>query len=266
MMERLQKVIAAAGICSRRRAEELILAGRLSVNGKTVTQLGTKVDVARDHVLLDGKRLKIIQEKVYLLLNKPKGYVCTLSDPEGRPTVKDLIQEVSQRIYPVGRLDFHSEGLLVLTNDGEFANLIASAGEHCPKTYWVKVRGIPSSDSLGRLSKGIRLDGHPTAPCRIRLGKQGDNPWFEVTLIEGRNNQIRKMFERIGHPVQKLKRTQIGFLRDDKLRPSEYRSLTYQEVERFKRLATKRPGTGLDSGPSVNDHPRPFRKKVSKAL
>jgi 23S rRNA pseudouridine2605 synthase len=244
MMERLQKVIAAAGICSRRKAEELVLSGRVSVNGKTVTQLGSKVDVARDHVSVDGKRLRISQEKVYLLLNKPKGYVCTLSDPEGRPTVKDLIREIPQRVYSVGRLDFHSEGLLLLTNDGEFANMIASAGEHCPKTYWVKVRGIPSTDSLERLSRGILLDGHLTAPCRIRLGKQGDNPWFEVTLIEGKNNQIRKMFERIGHPVQKLKRTQIGFLRDDRLRSSEYRRLTRQEIERFKRLAVNRPGSG----------------------
>ncbi len=266
VLERLHKVIAQAGICSRRKAEELIQAGRVSVNGETVTQLGTKIDIATDHVRIDGKPLRTSQWRVYLLLYKPKGYVCTLSDPEGRPTVKDLIRGVAQRIYPVGRLDYHSEGLLLLTNDGEFANGIASAGEHCPKTYLVKVRGTPISSSLEKLSKGILLDGRVTAPCRIRLAKPGNNPWLEVTLIEGRNNQIRRMLEWIGHPVQKLKRVQIGFLRDDRLKPSEYRDLTPAEVERFKRMARKQSGTGSGSDRETDYLRRRSGTKTSKRL
>ena len=253
VLERLQKAIAQAGICSRRKAEELIRAGRVSVNGKTVIELGTKVDIASDHVRIDGKQLRFSPEKVYLLLYKPKGYVCTLSDPEQRPTVKDLIQRIPQRIYPVGRLDYHSEGLLLLTNDGEFSNSIASAGEHCPKTYLVKVRGTPTLGSLEKLSKGISLDDRNTAPCRIRFVKPGDNPWLEVTLIEGRNNQIRRMFEWIGHPVQKLKRVQIGFLRDDKLKPSQYRALTPAEVDRFRRMSRNRRGIGSEADQSAGE-------------
>jgi len=264
VLERLQKIIAHAGICSRRKAEELIQAGRVSVNGETVTQLGTKIDTATDHVRIDGTPLRISPERVYLLLYKPKGCVCTLSDPEGRPTVKDLIGEVAQRIYPVGRLDYHSEGLLLMTNDGEFANGIASAGEHCPKTYLVKVRGTPITSSLDKLSKGITLDGRLTAPCRIRFAKRGDNPWLEVTLIEGRNNQIRRMLEWIGHPVQKLKRVQIGFLRDDRLKPSEYRDLTPGEVERFRRIVRKQSETGSESDPGTRHRRRRSETKNSK--
>lgn len=259
MLERLQKFIAQAGICSRRKAEELIQAGRVSVNGKTVTQLGTKIDIASDYVRLDGKRLAVRAQRVYLLLNKPKGYLSTLSDPEDRPTVKDLIRGVPQRVYPVGRLDYYSEGLLLLTNDGEFANMIASARNHCSKTYLVKVRGTPSANSLEMLSKGISLDGHTTAPCQIRFAKAGDNPWLEVILFEGRNNQIRRMFEWIGHSVQKLKRVQIGFLRDDRLKPSQYRSLTSSEVERFKQMAGKQPR--IEPGQAAA-HPRRRQERI----
>ena len=241
-MERLQKAIAQAGVCSRRKAEELILAGRVTVNGKTVTQLGTKVDPESDHIKVDGKRLRFDQQKVYLLLNKPKGYLTTLSDPLERPKVIDLIRGISQKVFPVGRLDFNSEGLLLLTNDGEFANAIATAGEHCPKTYLTKVKGNPTSDELKKISQGMFLDGKPVAPCRIETFKEGDNPWFRVTLIEGKNNQIRKMFERIGHPVVKLRRVQIGFLRDDYLKPGDYRPLTTEEVKRFKHLQNKLRG------------------------
>ncbi len=240
-MERLQKVIAQAGVCSRRKAEELIVAGRVTVNGETVTQLGTKVDAERDHVKVDGRRIRTKQERRYLLLNKPGGYICTVSDPEGRPKIMDLIRGTGQRLYPVGRLDYHSEGLILLTNDGEFANRVASAGEHCPKTYLVKVRGNPSPRELQELASGVLLDNRQTAQCRIAAVKPGENPWLQVTLIEGRNNQIRRMFERIGHPVQKLKRIQIGFLRDDNLRPSEYRNLTIEEVRRFKKLGKTSP-------------------------
>lgn len=236
MMERLQKVIAQAGICSRRRAEELITAGRVLVNGSAVTQLGSKVDPSRDSVKVDGKRIRTDQQRVYILLNKPKGYICTLSDPEGRPKVGDLIRGVPQKLFPVGRLDYATEGLLLLTNDGEFANLIASAGEHCPKTYLVKVRGNPSQDQLTKIARGFSLEGESIAPCQIRFFKEGDNPWFTVRLTEGKNNQIRRMFDHIGHAVTKLKRVQIGFLRDPQLKTGEYRHLTPHEIARFKSL------------------------------
>jgi len=236
MIERLQKVIAQSGVCSRRRAEGLILAGRVMVNGTAVTQLGSKVDPSRDSIKVDGKRLRLDQRRIYVLLNKPKGYVCTLSDPEGRPIVSDLVRGVSSRLFPVGRLDYASEGLLLLTNDGEFAQLISSAGEHCPKTYLVKVRGNPTQDELRRISQGFFLDGESIAPCQIRPFKEGDNPWFSVRLMQGKSNQIRRMFDHISHPVVKLRRVQIGFLQDSQLKSGAYRHLTPSEVARFKSL------------------------------
>ncbi|MBM3803433.1 MAG: rRNA pseudouridine synthase [Acidimicrobiia bacterium] len=241
MIERLQKLIAQAGLCSRRKAEELIAAGRVTVNGTAVTELGSKADSERDHIKVDGKRLHLTDEKVYLLLNKPKGYLCTLSDPQGRPTVTDLLHGVSHRVFPVGRLDYSSEGLLLLTNDGEFANAVASAGEHCPKTYLAKVRGVPSPDTLKRLAGGISIDGQRLAPCKIAIIKDADNPWLSITLIEGKNNQIRKTFDRIGHSVAKLKRVQIGFLRDPHLKSGAFRKLTLEEVRRFKALRPAKP-------------------------
>jgi pseudouridine synthase len=236
MMERLQKVIAQAGVCSRRHAEGLITAGRVQVNGSAITQLGSKVDPSRDSIKVDGKRLRLDQKQVYILLNKPKGYICTLSDPQGRPKVGDLIRGVSQKLYPVGRLDYASEGLLLLTNDGEFANLIASGGEHCPKTYLVKVRGNPSQDQLRKISQGFSLEGEAIAPCQIKSLKEGENPWFSVRLMEGKNNQIRRMFDHISHPVVKLRRVQIGFLQDPQLKSGAYRHLTPREILRFKNL------------------------------
>ena len=242
-MERLQKLIAQAGLCSRRKAEELIIAGRVTVNGTSVTELGSKADPHRDHIRVDGKRLHFGLSPTYLLLNKPKGYLCTLSDPEGRPTVIDLLRggEAAKRLFPVGRLDYGSEGLLLLTNDGEFANKIASAGDHCPKTYLAKIRGVPAVAELKQLSEGIYLDGRRLAPCRIKILKETENPWLSITLVEGKNNQIRKMLEHVGHPVVKLKRVQIGFLRDPHLRSGEYRHLTTDEVKRFKSLEPRRP-------------------------
>jgi 23S rRNA pseudouridine2605 synthase len=236
MMERLQKLISQAGICSRRKAEELIVAGRVTVNGAAVTELGSKADARQDHISVDGKRLQFADEKIYLLLNKPKGCLCTLSDPQGRPTVTELLKGVSQRVFPVGRLDYASEGLLLLTNDGDFANLVASAGDHCPKTYLAKVKGVPTPDALKRLASGISVAGKRLAPCKIATIKDADNPWLSITLIEGKNNQIRKMFDRIGHSVVKLKRVQIGFLRDPHLKPGDFRRLAPEEVKRFKAL------------------------------
>ena len=231
--ERLQKVIANAGVCSRRQAELLIQEGRVSVNGRSIRQPGAKVDIACDHVRVDGKRIRSPGRQTYLLLNKPRGYLCTLSDPAGRPLVSQLIRGCPPGVSSVGRLDFNTEGLLLLTNDGEFANRVASAGPHCPKTYVAKVRGTPSRAILAKISKGLSLEGRRLAPCRVAMVKQADNCWLRITLTEGRNNQIRKMFDRVGHSVIKLRRVQIGFLKDARLKPGEYRHLSRREVMRF---------------------------------
>jgi len=239
--ERLQKIIAAAGIASRRKAEQLITGGLVSVNGKVVTELGSKADAEHDHIRVNGKLLHGAERHVYLVMNKPKGYVTTLSDPERRPTVMDLLRGVGARVYPVGRLDYASEGLLLLTNDGEFANRLMKAASHVPKTYMVKLAGTPSVEGLSRVRSGlfIAVPGGrrvKTAPAQVRLIREANNPWYEVTLIEGRNRQIRKMFEEIGHHVEKIKRVRYGPLELD-VHPGEFRRLTPQEVTRLKAAA-----------------------------
>ena len=236
-LERLQKILAASGIASRRKSEELITAGRVTVNGEAVTELGTKADAAIDKILVDGKPLE--REKfLYFLLHKPKGYVTTASDPEGRPTVLDLMRNIRERIYPVGRLDYASEGLLLMTNDGALAQKLTKAGEHIPKTYLVKVSGKPSEAGLARLRAGITIpldDGRrvKTSPAKIRLAEDAPNPWYEVVLIEGRNRQIRRMFDAIGHPVEKIKRTKLGPLTLD-VPPGKFRALTSKEIAQLK--------------------------------
>jgi 23S rRNA pseudouridine2605 synthase len=239
--ERLQKIISAAGITSRRKAEELIASGRVSVNGQVVTELGTKADPEHDHIRVNGKLLHGAERPVYLMLNKPKGFVTTVSDPEGRPTVMDLLRKVSNRVYPVGRLDYSSEGLLLLTNDGEVANLLTRAASHVPKTYLVKVSGRPSEELLGKLRSGVMLREAGkapvrTAPAKIRLLRDAPNPWYEITLIEGRNRQIRRMFEEVGHHVEKIKRVRYGPLQLD-VPPGEFRKLLPAEVDRLKAMA-----------------------------
>lgn len=236
--ERLQKIISAAGIASRRKAEELISAGRVQVNGQVVTELGTKANPDTDHIRVNGKLLHAAQHYVYLLLNKPKGYVTTVSDPENRPTVMQLIHGVKQRVYPVGRLDYASEGLLLLTNDGALANKLMKAASGVPKTYVVKVSGTPSPEAIEKLRRGVSIEtdqGHRrrTAPAGIRILKEGENPWYEVTLTEGRNRQIRRMFEKVGHHVEKIKRVRYGPLTLD-VPPGEFRKLSAQEVERLR--------------------------------
>jgi 23S rRNA pseudouridine2605 synthase len=240
--ERLQKIIAAAGIASRRRAEELITSGLVSVNGEIVTELGTKADPERDHIRVNGKLLHGAERHVYLLMNKPKGYVTTVSDPEGRPTVMDLLRGLGARVYPVGRLDYNSEGLLLLTNDGELANALMKAASHVQKTYLVKVAGVPSEEGLNRLRRGVTIatDGGKrvrTAPAKISSIHEANNPWYEVTLTEGKNRQIRRMFEEIGHHVEKIKRVRYGPLELD-VHPGEFRRLSPDEVARLK-AATK---------------------------
>lgn len=257
--ERLQKIIAAAGIASRRKSEELIVQGLVSVNGQTVTELGSKADPARDHIKVNGKLIGAPERPIYVLLHKPKGYVTTLSDPEGRPTVLDLVRGVGARVYPVGRLDYASEGLLLLTNDGELARALMHASSHVRKTYLVKVSGQPSVEQIERLRAGIPLppERKPlktpvgakakpqarrrsevvrTAPARIELLREAANPWYEVSLIEGRNRQIRRMFEEIGHHVEKIRRVRYGPLELD-VEPGKFRHLSSKEVTQLKRAA-----------------------------
>jgi 23S rRNA pseudouridine2605 synthase len=254
--ERLQKIIATAGIASRRKAEELIANGLVSVNGKIVTEMGTKADAERDHIKVNGKLLRRPERHVYLLLNKPKGHVTTAADPQGRPTVLDLVHAIGARVYPVGRLDYLSEGLLLLTNDGELAQKLTHASSHVPKTYLVKVSGKPAPEGIERLRVGVRLaaertplpgrtaqrrrsEAVRTAPARIKLVREAENPWYEVTLVEGRNRQIRRMFAVIGHQVEKIKRVRYGPLELD-VEPGRFRHLSPQEVGKLKRATGER--------------------------
>jgi len=254
-LERLQKIIAAAGIASRRKAEELITGGLVSVNGQVVTELGTKADPAVDRIKVAGKALQGPERHVYLLLHKPKGYVATVTDPEKRPTVLDLVRGVGARLYPVGRLDYLSEGLLLLTNDGELAQKLTHASSHVPKTYLVKVSGKPTDDEISKLRGGIFLPAETkplktreglerkrrsqavrTGPVRIGLLRDAANPWYEITLIEGRNRQIRRMFEQIGHHVEKIKRVRYGPLQLD-VEVGLFRHLSSSEVAQLKAAA-----------------------------
>ena len=252
-VERLQKIMAASGIASRRKAEEIIAAGRVTLNGKVVTEQGTKADPERDEISVDGKPLKRPERLVYYVLNKPKGYVTTVSDPEGRPTVMDLLRRPfegqgkrAERVYPVGRLDYASEGLLLMTNDGALAQKLTLAGSHVPKTYRVKVSGKPDERAIARLRAGITIelqDGRrvKTSPAQIRLAEPGANPWYEVVLIEGRNRQIRRMFECVGHRVEKIKRVRLGPLVLD-VEPGKFRELTETEVTELKKAARGKGG------------------------
>jgi 23S rRNA pseudouridine2605 synthase len=237
---RVQKIIADAGLASRREAEEWIREGRVRVNGQVIA-LGDRADPDSDAVRVDGKRVRPrTGAKSYVLLNKPKGYVTTVDDPEGRNTVLDLLPPaVRGRVKPVGRLDVQTEGLLLLTNDGELARLVTHPSTGCPKEYRVKVSGVPAEAQLERLRRGIPLDGRPTRAARIERisttarGDEG-NSWLRVVLQEGRTRQIRRMFEMIGHPVSKLKRVAIGPIRDDRLPTGAWRPLSPAEVERLR--------------------------------
>jgi 23S rRNA pseudouridine2605 synthase len=242
-LDRLQKILSQAGIASRRHAEEMIVAGRVMVNGQVVTTLGSKADPARDHIRVDGKLLHGAERHRYFVLNKPKGYVTTVSDPEGRATVMEFFAGMPERLYPVGRLDYQSEGLLLMTNDGELANLLTKAGSGVEKTYLVKVAGQPSEEDLERLRGGVAIErdveGSPrvrTAPARIRPVREGDNPWYEVVLIEGRNRELRKMFSAVGHFVEKIRRVGYGPLVLD-VEPGKLRELSLEEVKALRLTA-----------------------------
>jgi 23S rRNA pseudouridine2605 synthase len=237
MQERLQKLIAQAGIASRRAAEKLIEAGEVSVNGEIITALGTKANPETDHIKVGGKLInpKIARrETVYILLNKPKGYLSSAADPEGRKLVIDLVPPKFGKLHPVGRLDYNTEGLIILTNDGNFTNRVASS-KSVPKIYEVKVKGLPNENAVNKLRRGVLLeDGFKTAPADIKELKHTDNNgWYEVTLLEGHNQQIRKMFDAIGHSVVKLKRISIGHIKDDRIPVGAYRELDTDEVKGF---------------------------------
>ncbi len=236
--ERLQKILATAGIASRRKAEVLIVEGRVTVNGKLVEELGSKADPDVDHIKVDGRLIKQPQNFVYIALNKPDSVVSTVSDPQRRATVLDYLPGVRGRVYPVGRLDYHSQGLILLTNDGEFANAITSAKSHVAKTYLVKANGHLTPEQEEEFRTGVPLSGRRTAPAGIRLIRRGDNPWYEVRLFEGRNQQVRIMFKHFGRLVEKLRRVRIGTIELGTLKPGEFRYLAPEEVRRLMRVAS----------------------------
>jgi 23S rRNA pseudouridine2605 synthase len=272
MPERLQKILSAAGVVSRRAAEALILQGRVSVNGTPVTSLGSKADPASDTIAVDGRKIKTAVPLRYVLVNKPVGMVTTRSDPERRPTVLELVPPGLGYLYPVGRLDYDSEGLLLLTNDGDLAARLTHPRHEVPKVYRVRVRGVPGPEAIERLARGIPLDGHRTAPAKVRVVKRFDSPRggdaiVELTLREGRNRQVRRMCEAVGHPVMTLGRVAFGPLRDPGLKVGHARELTTAEVRALQDVARlhpvpSRPGSGAPvreagAGPTARPPRRP---------
>ena len=236
MPVRLQKLLSAAGVASRRAAERLISEGRVSVNGQVVRELGTKADPDRDDIRVDGRRVGQAARPLYFLLNKPRGYVTTRSDPEGRPTVLALLPDVRGYVYPVGRLDYDSEGLLLLTNDGDLAARLTHPSHEVPREYHARVLGVPDAHDLHRLARGIVLDGRRTAPAQARLLRTiGPHAMLSITLHEGRTRQVRRMCEAIGHPVADLRRVRIGPIVDEKLKLGSYRALTAKEIAALKK-------------------------------
>src|SRR5262244_3435810 len=236
-MERLQKILSQAGVASRRASEQLMLEGRVTVNGTTIRELGTKADPSSDDIRVDGRRITRPERHRYLLLNKPRGYVTTRSDPQRRPTVIDLLTGIREYVYPVGRLDFESEGLLILTNDGELAARLTHPRHGVARVYEARVLGVPDARDIERLSRGIVIDGRRTAPVTIeRLPHRRDDrdALLRITLHEGRNRQVRRMCEAIGHPVSQLRRVAIGPIRDKRLKPGEWRELSKSEVRSLK--------------------------------
>ncbi len=237
MKERLQKYMARAGIASRRHSEEIIAAGRVKVNGAVVREPGAKIEPGHDVVTVDNKTAKV-EKKVYILLNKPSGYVTTLKDPQGRPVVTDLSKEIPQRVYPVGRLDYSTEGLLLLTNDGRLAYALTHPRHEIQKIYHALVKGVPSIEKINQMKKGIDLSDGTTAPARVRIiGKQMGDTLLEIGIHEGKNRQVRRMCEHIGHPVLQLKRVKIGNLTLHGLSKGRHRHLTHQEIKQLTTMA-----------------------------
>lgn len=235
--ERLQKLLARAGVSSRRAAEALLLEGRVKVNGVVVRELGTKADAARDRIEVDG-RVIAREDKAYYLVHKPKNMVTTMSDPEGRPNLGELLKQLPERVYPVGRLDFHTSGVLLVTNDGDLAQALLHPSKEVPKTYVAKLNDVASDRDLERLKNGVTLDdGYRTAPARVtRLRDEEGHTWLEITITEGKNRQIHRMIEAIGLRVMRLSRTRFAGLTSEGLRPSEMRPLDDDEVAGLKRI------------------------------
>jgi pseudouridine synthase len=239
-LERIQKILAKAGIASRREAERMVVEGRVSVNGNIVEALGFKADPSRDHIKVDGKRLTPFEPKVILLLNKPRGYLSTVKDPKGRPTIMDLLKNVKWRIYPIGRLDFDAEGLLLLTNDGDLAHLLSHPRFSIPKTYLVKVAGVPEEKKLIRLRRGVMLEDGETRAVSCSLIRQREkNSWVRVVVTEGRNHLVKRMFSAIGHTVLKLKRIEYGPVSLGDLPFGQFRYLTAGEAEKLKKISSE---------------------------
>lgn len=238
-MERLQKILAQAGVASRRKCEELILSGKVEVNGEIVTELGTKADPDNDIIKVSGKPIKS-ESKVYLMFNKPKGVITSASDPAGRKIVTDYLKGIKERVYPVGRLDYDTEGLLLLTNDGEFANLLTHPKHHVPKTYLATVKGIPHGTALDKLKAGIKLEDGMTAPAEVEykdIDEEKKESVISITIHEGRNRQVRRMFEAVSHPVIRLKRISFGDILLQNLKRGMYRHLTKDEINHLKQIA-----------------------------
>jgi len=244
--ERLQKILSHAGVASRRHAEQLMAEGRVWVNGAAVTELGSKADLERDHIKVDGKLLRAPKRLVYLAMYKPDNTVTTVSDPQQRATVMDLLRGDKERVYPVGRLDYHSEGLLLLTNDGEMANAIMSATTHLPKTYVVKVNGTLTGEQEEQFRRGVPLSGKRTLPAGLKLIHAAQNPWYEARLFEGRNHQIRLMFRHFDFLVEKLRRVRVGPIELGPLRPGGFRHLTEDEVGKLRRALRPTPAAKLE--------------------
>jgi 23S rRNA pseudouridine2605 synthase len=262
MQERLQKLISQAGIASRRAAEEMILAGRVTVNGAVVTELGSKADPAVDTIAVDGKPVKPASQHLYILLNKPAGFMTTLDDPEGRQVVTDLLPEIKERIYPVGRLDYNTEGLLLLTNDGDWANRLMHPRHEIEKEYHVRVRGKVHQSQIDQLKNGVDLDGRPTAPAQVRLIKDGEqNDWLSITIHEGRNRQVRRMCEAVSLSVVRLKRVRYGALEMRGLKPGQHRLLTEAEAR-----ALLTPGAGLRSAEAPKEKRSGENRRVPREI
>ncbi len=270
MPTRLNKLLSQHGVASRRLADELIRQGRVEVNGHVVDELGTKVEPGRDVVKVDGRRIGAAAARRYLLLNKPRGVVSTRSDPQQRTTVLDLLARhgVSGYFYPVGRLDYDSEGLIVLTNDGDFAARVTHPRYEQPRTYEAVVAGVPDERDLQRLRRGVTIDGQRTRPAEVRQvrvveTRRGPQAVLELTLREGRNRQVRRMCDAIAHPVERLRRTRIGPLADRTLRPGQIRDLTPDEVRALMRAPARSRSAdrGEDALPEADETPRVAQRR-----
>ncbi|HWL85639.1 MAG TPA: pseudouridine synthase [Polyangiaceae bacterium] len=261
--DRLQKILARGGLASRRKAEELIAAGRVRVNGRIVTELGAKADPIRDKIEVDGKRV-VAEDLVYVVLHKPRGVVSTMSDPEGRPTVRDYLTRIPGRVYSVGRLDFATSGVLLATNDGDFSDALLHPRKSVPKTYVVKVVGEMQPKDLERWHKGVRLDDGVTRPAEVSFLRHEDGKtWFQLTIREGRNQQIRRMGEATGFPVMRLARTSFAGITSESLRPGDFRHLTRDELVALRKeygVPKRVPTVPTAAASTAQDRRRPVAR------